>query len=178
MSRTRIGIALSIAWFAAIATAVGAPPPEGARDAATDEQVSRNETNDIRMHPSALAQLIDELGGRQISLPRAKIISVISPRAFLVESAGPLAPTPGKLNRVVILVEKGTLKLNPLSLVGSTVAVTGIARTVLGMQVAREVPWPRELTADVVKRYEIRAALLSPSVRTPDGVELVSQLEP
>jgi hypothetical protein len=79
---------------------------------------------------------------------------------------------------VVILVDKGMIRMDPPSLVGWTVKVTGIARTVLGMQVSREVPWPRELTADIVKRYEIRAALLTPSVQTPDGVELVSQLEP
>jgi hypothetical protein len=178
MSRTRTGLALSITMFAAMATAAAAAP-EGAWHADGDGQVERSDaTNDIRLHPSALAQLIDELGGRQISLPRAKIISVISPRAFLVESAGPLAPTPGKLNRVVVLVDKGTLRLDPLSLVGATVAISGVARTVLGMQVTREVAWPPQLTADVVKRYEIRAAVLSPSVRTPDGVELVSQLEP
>jgi hypothetical protein len=177
MSRTLTGIALAIALSAVLPDA-GAAPPAGGPSAFDDEQARRDETNDIRMHPSALAQLIDELGGHQISLPRAKIISVISPRAFLVESAGPLAPTPGKLNRVVILVDKGALRMDPLSLVGSTVKVTGIVRTVLGMQAAREVPWPRELTADIVRRYEIRAALVAPSVQTPDGVELVSQLEP
>jgi hypothetical protein len=175
MSRTFTGIALSIALSAALAAA----PHHESAHAGDDDQAFRSDpTNDIRMHPSALAQLIDELGGRQISLPRAKIISVISPRAFLVESAGPLAPTPGQLNRVVILVDKGMIRMDPPSLVGWTVKVTGIARTVLGMQVSREVPWPRELTADIVKRYEIRAALLTPSVQTPDGVELVSQLEP
>ena len=113
----------------------------------------RAEPIDLRLHPSALAQLIDELGGRQISLPRAKVVSVINPRAFLVESEGPLAS------------------------VGTTVRVTGVARTVLGMQVTREVPWPPELTRDIVRRYEIRAAVLSASVETPDGVQLITALE-
>jgi hypothetical protein len=99
---------------------------------------------------------------------------VLSPRAFLVESAGPLAATPGNLNRVVVLVERGNLSVDAASLVGTIVRITGVARTVLGMQVTREVAWPRELTRDVVRRYEIRAAVLSPSVQTPDGVELVS----
>jgi hypothetical protein len=75
-------------------------------------------------------------------------------------------------------VDKGSLLVNPVTLVGSTVKITGIARTVLGAQVTREVAWPRELTPDVVKRYEIRAAVLSPSVQTPDGVELVSAAVP
>jgi hypothetical protein len=166
-SRTHVALALSLGWL--ISLSAGAE--------ARQSQAARDETYDIPMHPSALAQLIDELGGRQISLPRAKIVSVISPRAFLVESAGPLAPTRGSLDRVIILVDKGSIRLDPETLVGSTVKITGVARTVLGMQVTREVAWPRELTRDVLRRYEIRAAVLAPSVQTPDGVELVSQLE-
>jgi hypothetical protein len=138
---------------------------------------SLDEAVDIRLHPSALAQLIDQLGGRRISLPRAKIVSVINPRAFLVESEGPLASTPGNYNRVVVLIEGGMLRVDPLSLVGSTVRINGTARTVLGLQVSREVPWPPELTREIVRRYEIRAAVLAPSIQTPDGVQLVSALE-
>jgi hypothetical protein len=77
-----------------------------------------------------------------------------------------------------VLVEGGSMRLDPVSLVGMTVRVTGVARTVLGMQVSREVPWPQQLTRDVVRRYEIRAAVLSPSVETPDGVQLVTALDP
>jgi hypothetical protein len=139
---------------------------------------NREESIDIRLHPSALAELIDELGGRQISLPRAKIVSVLNPRAFLVESASLLTPTPRNYNRVIVLVEGGTVRLDPVALVGMTVRITGVARTVQGMQVSREVPWPHQLTQDVVRRYEIRAAVLSPSVETPDGVQLVTALEP
>ena len=45
--------------------------------------------------------------------------------------------------------------------------VLGTARTLLGMQVTGEVPWPPILTRDVTERYEIRAA----DVRhvSPDG---------
>ena len=149
-------------------------PAIGAGQARTP---ARGEPIDLRLHPSALAQLIDELGGRQITLPRAKVVSVINPRAFLVESAGPLAAMPGNYNRVVVLVEGGTLRVEPLALVGTTVRVTGVARTVLGMQVTREVPWPPELTRDIVRRYEVRAAVLSGSVETPDGVQLVTASE-
>lgn len=156
-------VAAAAALLAAMAGAQGRdrPPEAGA---------------DIRLHPSALVQLIDYLGGRQVSLPQAKVVSVINPRAFLVESTGPLAGTPGKLNRVVVLVDRGALAVEPEALVGSTVRVVGIARTVLGMQVTREVPWPPELTRDIVRRYEIRAAVLSSSVATPDGVELTRAL--
>jgi hypothetical protein len=137
----------------------------------------RGQAIDLRLHPSALAQLIDQLGGRHISLPRAKVVSVINPRAFLVESAGPLPATPGNYHRVVVLVEGGALRVEPPALVGTTVNIIGVARTVLGLQVTREVPWPPELTRDIVRRYEIRAAVLSSSVETPDGVELVRALE-
>lgn len=169
MPRTNPALALSMVLFVAVPTVV---------DAGQSRAAARDEPNDIRLHPSALAQLIDELGGRQISLPRAKVVSVINPRAFLVESPGPLASTPGNLNRVVVLVDRGTLSVDAESLVGATVRITGVARTVLGMQVTREVVWPRELTRDVVRRYEIRAAVLSPSVQTPDGVELVTAVNP
>jgi hypothetical protein len=99
---------------------------------------------------------------------------VINPRAFLVESAGPLPGTRGKLNRVAVLVNRGSLIVEPEALVGTTVRIVGIARSVLGMQVTREVPWPPELTRDIVRRYEIRAAVLSSLVETPDGITLTT----
>ncbi len=160
MATSIVGVVLASGMWAAAATLVVAQEAPARRDA------------DIRLHPSALVQLIDHLGGREICLPRAKVVSVINPRAFLVESAGPLSGTPGRLNRVVVLVNGGSLAVEPGLLVGSTVRVVGIARTVVGMQVTREVPWPPELTRDIVRRYEIRAAVLSSSVETADGVEL------
>jgi hypothetical protein len=42
------------------------------------------------------------------------------------------------------------------------------------MQVSREVAWPPELTTDVIRRYEIRAALLAATVQTADGVSIVT----
>lgn len=162
MQSTLVRLAASMAVLAAVTGTL----------AAQARLPARNEPVDIRLHPSALVQLIDQLGGRQISLPGAKVVSVISPRAFLVESTGPLAGTPGKMNRVVVLVNGGALSVEPDALVGTTVRIVGVARTVLGMQVTRDVPWPPELTRDIVRRYEIRAAVLSSSVETPDGVEL------
>lgn len=110
-------------------------------------------------------------------LSRVKVVSVINPRAFLIESGGPLPGLPGRLNRVVVLVDDGALTVGPETLVGSTVRIIGTARTVLGMQVTREVAWPPELTRDIVRRYEIRAAVLSSVVETPDGVVLTRPLQ-
>jgi len=53
------------------------------------------------------------------------------------------------------------------------VTVSGVARTLLGMQANHDVPWPPVLTRDEVKRLEIKAAVLARSVRTPEGIDLV-----
>lgn len=128
----------------------------------------------ILLHPGALALMIDQLGGHEVSLARAKVVAMLNPQALLVESPGPLEPAPGFYNRVLILVRGGTIRLPPQAIVGATVRVTGVARTILSMQVEREVPWPPVLTADVLRRYEIRAALLTSAVHTADGVAIVT----
>lgn len=129
----------------------------------------------IRMHPGGLAELIDELGGQRVTLHRARVLVVLNPRAILIESASPLAPIVGNLDRLLVLVHEGTLGVDPGLIVGSNVNVLGVARTLLGMQVSREIPWPIQLTPEIVKRFEIRAAVLASSVQTADGVELTQR---
>ena len=127
-----------------------------------------------RIHPGAFAELIDELGGRQVELPRARVLVVINPQAFLIESASTLAAVVSNLDRVLVLVEKGAIRVDPALLVGSNVIVRGRARTLLGLQVTNEVPWPEILTREVTDRFEIRAAVLATSVQTSDGIELTT----
>lgn len=161
-----------------VALCLSTPAAPGASQAgagAAPARQPRGET-DIHLHPSALIELIDHLGGRQVTLSRVKVVSVINPRAFLIESGGPLPGLPGRMNRVIVLVDDGALTVDAETLVGATVRIAGTARTVLGMQVTREVPWPPELTRDIVRRYEIRAAILSSVVETPDGVVLTRAL--
>ncbi len=74
-----------------------------------------------------------------------------------------------------MLVDEGALRVDAAAIVGSDVTVLGTARTLLGMQVTGEVPWPPILTRDVTERYEIRAAVLATSVQTADGVELTNR---
>jgi hypothetical protein len=81
------------------------------------------------------------------------------------------------LDRVLVLIGGAELRVDAAVLRGTDVHVAGTARTLLGAQVTAEVPWPRELTPDMVKRLEIRAAVLATSVRTADGVELTRRLE-
>jgi hypothetical protein len=146
-----------------------------ARQLASQDPPGTREPLQTRLHPGAVAELIDEIGGRQVQLPRAKVLVVINPQAFLIESASPLQAIVGNLDRVLVLVNGGALKVDPALLVGSNVRVVGTARTLLGLQVTNEVPWPQVLTRQVTDRFEIKAAVLATSVQTADGVELTAR---
>jgi hypothetical protein len=139
--------------------------------------VSARQPEPINLRPGGLAQLIDEVGGRPVTLLRARVIAVINPQVLLIESASPLQATIGMLDRVLVLIDDAELRVDAGSLRGADVHVAGTARTLLGAQVSGEIAWPRELTPDTVKRLEIRAAVLATSVRTADGVELTRRLE-
>lgn len=130
---------------------------------------------DTAVHPSALVKMIDDIGGRRVRVHKARVIAVLNPRAFLIESAAALSPLPGNLDRVLVLIDDGALRVDAAALVDSNVRVLGVARTLLGLQTTGEVPWPRELTREALKRYEIRAAVLARSVQTADGVELTDR---
>jgi hypothetical protein len=134
--------------------------------------VSSRQPAPINLHPGGLARLIDEVGGRLVTLPRARVIAVLNPQILMIESASPLPATIGMLDRVLVLIGGAELRVDAASLTGADVHVAGTARTLLGVRVTSEVAWPRELTPDMVKRLEIRAAVLATSVRTADGVEL------
>jgi hypothetical protein len=112
-----------------------------------------------------------------VTLRRARVIAVLNPQVLLIESASPLPATIGMLDRVLVLIGGAELSVDAALLSGADVHVAGTARTLLGAQVTREVAWPRELTPEMVKRLEIRAAVLATSVRTADGVELTRRRE-
>ena len=131
-----------------------------------------------KLHPGALARLIDELGGREIMLPAARVVAVLNPRAFLIESPSELPGAIVNIDRVLVLVDAGSLRVETAAILDSNVKVLGTARTLLGVQTTAEVPWPPELTREVLKRYAIRAAVLARSVQTADGVELTDRRTP
>lgn len=126
----------------------------------------------ITVRPATLADQIDELAGHRVRVPYARVVGVFNPRVFLVDTATRLQPALGSRNRLLVLVGPGTLRVAAASIVGSTVTLDGIARTLLGVQMTAEVPWPLELRPEVVERLEIRAAVLATSVQTAEGVEL------
>jgi hypothetical protein len=129
----------------------------------------------ISVHPGALADLIDSLAGRPVRLRSARVVGVYDPRVFLIETQTRLRPLIDR-NRILVFVDAGALRVDPARLVASTVSVSGVARTLLGMQVSRDVPWPAAVTPDVVERLDIRAAVLATAVGTPEGVDLVTRL--
>jgi hypothetical protein len=129
----------------------------------------------ITVRASALAEVVDELAGYPVIVPGARIVWVIDSRALVIESAARLEPTRGNRNRVLVLTSRGRSLVVPRRpVMTSPVTITGIARTLLGVQVAHDVPWPPALNANLLNRLEIRAAVVATSVQTPDGVELTS----
>lgn len=153
--------------------AVFARAPLGAEDAQRPPEPT--DPADTILHPSALARLIDDIGGRRVKVVKARVITVLNPRAFLVQTEALLDALPGGYDRVLVLIDDGALRVDANTIVDTNVRVNGIARTLVGLQTSKEVPWPPELTKDVLKRYEIRAAVLARSVQTADGVELTDR---
>jgi hypothetical protein len=164
------------------ASAVRQPPRRAAASAPAvmpqrrEDDVAKASGGDsaITVRPGTLADLIESLAGHAVRLRSARVVGVFDPRAFLIETQTRLRPLIDR-NRILVFVDGGALRVDPARLVASTVTVSGVARTLLGMQVSREVPWPPAVTTDVVERLEIRAAVLAASVKTDDGVDLLTR---
>jgi hypothetical protein len=132
-------------------------------------------TAPIPVRPSALAQIVSELAGSPVNVQRARILWVIDSHAVVIESDSVFDPTWRDRGRVLVLLERSrslSIPRSPVSI--APVNVIGIARTLLGIQAAQDVPWPQALTRREIERLGIRAAILASSVRTSDGVELTS----
>ena len=135
------------------------------------------ETELIRVRPATLALTIDQLAGREVQIAGARVVGMFGPRALVLDTSLRWRGTPGFRDRILVLVERGEVTVSPALLVGSPVTVSGVARTLLGVQVTREVPWPPELDRDRLERLDIRAAIVARSVRTLEGDELTSGRE-
>jgi hypothetical protein len=141
---------------------------------ATDAQTEGRRTVSVTIRPATLADEIEEFAGQSVRVPYARVVGVFNAHALVVDTATTLPPALGNRDRLLVLVDDRALNVPATLIVGSTVTISGVARTLLGVQVTREVPWPVELTPEVVKRLEIRAAVLARSVQTADGVELTT----
>jgi len=157
-----------IAITVCIVTAAGVP-------AQAPEHRFAPGTPPITVRPSALAQVVSELAGSPVSVQRARILWVIDPHAIVIESDSVFDPTWRDRDRVLVLLERNRYLAIPRPPVAiAPVNVVGIARTLLGIQAAQDVPWPQALTRRQIDRLRVRAAILASSVRTSDGVELTS----
>ena len=144
--------------------------------AQTSPVVPARRLSEIQLHPAGLSQLITEVGGMPVRLARVRVLALVSPRVLLVESASMLQATVGNLDRVLVIAERA-LRVDNAAIAGSDVQIAGVARTLLGVRLSGEVAWPAELTPEMVKRLEVRAAVQASSIRTSDGVELMMQSE-
>ena len=148
-----------------LSSRAGQPAQEG-REALTG-QIQR-----LTLRPSMLADNIEELAGRDVMIQNARVVGVFEPHALLIEPATRRPEIVGHRDRVLVLIRDAALQVPADLLVASTVQVRGVARTLLGMRLSAEVPWPRQLDRERIERLDIRATVLATSVQTPEGIEL------
>ena len=129
----------------------------------------------LTIRASTLVADLDGLAGQPIRIVSARVVGLLAPTAFLIEPATQYLKAMGTRDRIVVLIQEGELRVPAELVVGETVIVEGIARTLLGMQVTREVPWPARLERETIRRLEVRAAFLATSVRTSEGTELIGR---
>jgi hypothetical protein len=153
----------------------GVAPPISAQTA--DEHRNQLIGREMRLtiRPSMLADNIEDLAGRDVTITNARVVGVFEPHAFLIESATREPQSLGMRDRILVLIEGGALRVSADVLVASTVKVVGVARSLLGTKVSAEVAWPRQLDPDLVHRLEVRATVIATSVQTPEGIELTDR---
>ena len=129
----------------------------------------------LAIRATVVADHIAEFAGRPLRVLEGRVVGVLEPRAFLIEPATSYLKAMGSRDRMLVLIESASLRVSPELLVGSIVTVTGVVRTLLGIQVTGELPWPTKLDPEEVDRLEVRGALLATSVQTGEGVELTDR---
>jgi hypothetical protein len=145
--------------------AAPAPPPAPVSDHAAA----------VTLRPATLGQNINELAGRRVRIVNARVVGVLEPQAFLIEPATRYDLALGERDRILVLIDSASLKVPASLIVASTVTILGVARTLLGLQVGAEVPWPSKLSPDLIESLDVRAAVLARSVQTPEGIELTDR---
>jgi hypothetical protein len=175
-TRTRLTTRPVLIASTLIAAVRGEAPPEAEAPTAPpiETALPPRESPPLTLPTTTFVADIEGFAGRPIRLLNARVVGVLEPGAFLVEPATNYLKPMGERDRVLVLVRGGALRVRPELIVGSTVKVLGAARTVVGLQVTAEVPWPARLEPEFIERLEVRAAILATSVRTADDVELTT----
>ncbi len=131
-------------------------------------------TGPLVLRASMLAADLEGFAGQRVKVLHARVVGVLDAHAFLVEPATHFLKDMGTRDRIVVLIQNGELGVPAELAVGEIVSIEGTARSLLSMQVTREVPWPARLEAQTIKRLEVRAAVLATSVQTAEGTELIA----
>lgn len=132
----------------------------------------------LTVNATTLVGHVEGLAGREVHVQNARVVGILEPGAFLIEPATRYLKPMGERDRVVVLIHDGALRVADALIVGSVVRVIGVVRTLVGMRVTADAPWPERLAPEDVERLEVRAAVLATSVQTADGVELTDRVEP
>jgi hypothetical protein len=171
-------LTLLVAFTAAASRSVRAQLPGDATAPAPqvrEDSYELDGTMRLTVRPSMLADNIEYLAGREVTILNARVVGVFEPHAFLIESATREPESVGQRDRILVLLDRAALRIPDEVLVASTVKVFGVARSLLGMQVSAEVPWPTRLDRERVERLDVRASVLATSVQTPEGIELTQR---
>lgn len=166
-----VAVSLAAAQEGEAAPAPAEPPAVEPREPALPAAFSAP----LTVRASTLAAHADGLAGQELRILNAHVVGVLEPHAFVIEPATSYLKEMGQRDRVLVLVRSGALRVPADLIVGSNVTVIGVARTLVGVRVTAEVPWPARLSPQVLDRLEIRAAVLASSVQTPEGNELTSR---
>ncbi len=118
----------------------------------------------VRVRPDTLALFINDVAGLRVRVVSGVVNGIASPRVFRLRNE-PSARYPHRPNEVAVVVETG----NAVVREGAPVVVTGIARTLLGAEMA-SAPSLTEIERNAVAKLPV---VMASSVQTPDGVQLV-----
>jgi hypothetical protein len=109
---------------------------------------------------------INNIAGMRVRLVSGIIDQIVSPRVFILKSERD-ARFSRRPDEVAIVVDSGSASVRQ----GAPVVVTGIARTLLGVEMDNRRPIP--LTESERQTVAKLPLVVSSSIQTPDGVQLV-----
>jgi hypothetical protein len=121
----------------------------------------------VQLRPDTLVLFINNFAGLRVRVISGVVGDIASPRVFTVKGQRS-ARYPHRPNEVAIVVDSGQAVVRA----EAPVVVTGIARTLLGVEMNTERPLPlfTESERDVIAELPL---VVANSVETPDGVHLV-----
>ena len=121
----------------------------------------------VRLRPDTLAMFINNVAGLRVRVISGVVDDIASPRVFTLKGERSTR-YPHRPNEVAIVLDSGRAIVRA----EAPVVVTGIARTLLGVEMNTEQPLPvfTESERNAIAGLPL---VVASSVETPDGVHLV-----